>query len=74
MVEPDEATYSATVVRTLRDPALLQHLRDGAAHSAEKYSIESMVANFRSGIIKCLSADCARRKIGQSSCDNEKVS
>ena len=74
MVEPDEATYASTVVRILRDPSLLQRMRDGAAHSAGKYSVESMVANFRSGIIKCLSADCARRKIGQSSCDNEKAS
>jgi hypothetical protein len=38
----------------LKDEMKLQHLRKGALASARKYSMDVMVNNFKSGILKCL--------------------
>jgi glycosyltransferase involved in cell wall biosynthesis len=54
MTAPDVETYAQAVARLLSNPQELQLLRGGAAKSAEKYSIEAMVENFRRGIVQCL--------------------
>jgi glycosyltransferase involved in cell wall biosynthesis len=59
MVKRDPSIYADTAARVLRDPGLLWQLREGAAISARKYSIEVMVENFRIGIIRCLQSRCA---------------
>jgi glycosyltransferase involved in cell wall biosynthesis len=54
MTAPDPEVYAQAVCRLLSNPAELQMLREGAARSAEKYSIEVMVENFKRGIVQCL--------------------
>lgn len=54
MTSPDSAAYAEAVTLLLSDPKELQRLREGAANSAEKYSMEAMVENFRRGIVQCL--------------------
>jgi L-malate glycosyltransferase len=54
MTSPDSAAYAGAVTRLLSDPKELQRLREGAANSAEKYSMEAMVENFKRGIMQCL--------------------
>jgi glycosyltransferase involved in cell wall biosynthesis len=54
MTSPDSAAYAGAVTRLLSDPRELQRLREGAANSAEKYSVEAMVENFKRGIVQCL--------------------
>lgn len=54
LTAPDPEAYAQAVCRLLSNPADLQLLRDGAARSAEKYSIEVMVENFKKGIVQCL--------------------
>ena len=49
MTSPDSAAYAEAVTLLLSDPKELQRLREGAANSAEKYSMEAMVENFRRG-------------------------
>jgi glycosyltransferase involved in cell wall biosynthesis len=56
IVQPDVVAYAELVVRVLKSPGLLQALRAGAARSAAKYSMEAMVENFRSGIVRCLAS------------------
>jgi glycosyltransferase involved in cell wall biosynthesis len=56
MVQPDVLAYAELVVRVVKSPGLLQALRVGAARSAAKYSMEAMVENFRSGIVRCLAS------------------
>jgi glycosyltransferase involved in cell wall biosynthesis len=46
--------YATAVIDVLSNPYRLKALREGAAKSAEKYSIEAMVRNFHSGIVQCL--------------------
>ncbi len=52
---PDPEDYARAVTRLLSNPEELRLLREGAATSAEKYSIEVMVENFKRGVIQCLS-------------------
>lgn len=54
MVLPDAASYSAAVLSLLNDDVTLARLRQGAIESAERYTIETMVANFADGVRKCL--------------------
>lgn len=54
MTPPDPAEYARVVASLLSHPTELQLLGEGAAISAEKYSIEVMVENFRRGIVQCL--------------------
>ena len=51
----DPEAYAQAVARLLSNPQELQLLREGAAKSAEKYSIEVMVESFKRGIVQCLS-------------------
>ena len=55
MTAPDPEAYAQAVAILLSDPTELQLLREGAAKSAEKYSMEVMVENFKKGIMQCLS-------------------
>lgn len=54
LTDPNPAAYSEAVVSLLSDDQRLRALRDGAAASGERYSIEAMVENFRTGILQCL--------------------
>lgn len=54
MTEHDKEAYGRAVVEVIANPALLQELKRGALASAERYSIEDMVDNFRTGIRTCL--------------------
>jgi L-malate glycosyltransferase len=56
MVQPDVVTYAEMVVRVMKNPELLQDLQAAAARSATKYSMDAMVENFRSGIVRCLAS------------------
>jgi L-malate glycosyltransferase len=51
---PDPDAYAQAVALLLSNPQKLQLLREGAANSAEKYSIEAMVEKFKRGIVQCL--------------------
>lgn len=51
---PDPEFFACAVARLLSNPRELQQLRDGAVNSAQKYSIETMVENFKRGIVQCL--------------------
>ncbi len=55
MTPPDSEEYARAVASLLSHSTELQRLREGASNSAEKYSIEVMVENFRRGIGQCLS-------------------
>lgn len=59
MVQPDLSTYADCVAHLLTSPDLLRSMSEGATRSAAKYSIESMVENFRTGIVQCLTASGA---------------
>jgi glycosyltransferase involved in cell wall biosynthesis len=48
------AAFAEAASSVLSKPELFNQLRAGAAASAEKYSIENMAGNFRSGIRSCL--------------------
>jgi L-malate glycosyltransferase len=54
MTSPDSEAYAEAVAHLLSNPINLQRLREGAANSAEKYSMEAMVENFKRGIVQCL--------------------
>ena len=53
---PDADSYAEAISTLLSNPRALQTLREGAAISAEKYSIEAMVEKFKRGIVQCLAA------------------
>jgi glycosyltransferase involved in cell wall biosynthesis len=55
MVPRNDETYAETVVQVLGDSPLLLRLREGALRSAEKYTVDAMVENFRAGVMRCLS-------------------
>lgn len=55
----DVRSYSDTVVQLLSDRHALRNLKAGALASAQEYSIDKMVANFRRGILECLHLDAA---------------
>jgi glycosyltransferase involved in cell wall biosynthesis len=46
--------YVNAVVKGLTDDVYLQHLQQGCALSAEKYTLDNMVNNFAAGIRQCL--------------------
>ena len=54
MVSPDADAYAVAVLHLLHDDLTLARLRHGAIKSAERYNIETMVANFAGGVRKCL--------------------
>jgi L-malate glycosyltransferase len=54
MTAPHPKAYAHAVAKLLSNPRELQSLREGAAISAEKYSIEAMVEKFKQGIVQCL--------------------
>jgi len=54
LTDSNSAAYAAAISALLSDKDRLAALRDGAAASGERYSIEAMVENFRSGIVRCL--------------------
>jgi L-malate glycosyltransferase len=51
---PYPEAYARAVAKLLSNPRELQLLREGAAISAEKYSIEAMVESFKQGILQGL--------------------
>lgn len=54
LTAPNPSAYADAIASLLSNPERLRALRQGAAASAEKYSIEAMVENFRRGILQCL--------------------
>jgi glycosyltransferase involved in cell wall biosynthesis len=54
MTDPEPEAYARAVALLLSNPKEMQLLREGAANSAEKYSLEVMVENFKRGITQCL--------------------
>lgn len=52
--EHEVGVYARAVIDVLNDPCELKTLTEGAAKSAQKYSIETMVQNFHDGILRCL--------------------
>ena len=55
LISDDTAgAYAQTVVDALLDVRKLQCLRENAERSAEKYTVESMIANFAQGIVCAL--------------------
>ena len=54
VTEHHSVAYADAVVDILLHPQKLHQLQSGARLSAEKYSIEAMVENFRRGILQCL--------------------
>lgn len=63
MVQPDLSAFADCVAHLLTSPDLLRRMSEGATRSAATYSIESMVENFRTGIVQCLTASGARAKL-----------
>ena len=51
---PDLSVYADTVADVLTNRSLHARLSAGALASADQYSVETMVQNFRSGILRCL--------------------
>lgn len=47
-------TYAERVAALLADKARLEKLRQGCRESAEKYSMQSMISNFASGVVAAL--------------------
>jgi glycosyltransferase involved in cell wall biosynthesis/peptidoglycan/xylan/chitin deacetylase (PgdA/CDA1 family) len=54
ITSPRPDLYAEAVARLLSNPKELQLLREGAASSAKKYSIEAMVEKFLDGLVQCL--------------------
>ena len=50
----DAQAYADAIVEVLNTPSLMAKLRRGAADARSRYTIESMVENFRTGISQCL--------------------
>jgi glycosyltransferase involved in cell wall biosynthesis len=57
MVERDVNIYSDVAIRLLNDRDSLQRLKEGASHSGARFTIDAMVHNFRSGILRCLQSN-----------------
>jgi len=51
----DPELYAGEVVRLLKEEGRLAGMRGNALESGEKYSIETMVENFKHGIVNCFS-------------------
>lgn len=69
--EPQEEAFAEVMIRVFCEPDRLQQLKEGARASAEKYSIEVMVENFRDGIRQCL--DRPRWQSSNSKLSEEQV-
>lgn len=54
LLPADARAYAEAVLGLLADPARLRRLSDGALASAQRYSIETMVENFATGVEQCL--------------------
>jgi glycosyltransferase involved in cell wall biosynthesis len=54
MTNDDVHEYSESVVKLLTDSIVRKKLMDGCAISAKQYTVENMVDNFATGIVKCL--------------------
>jgi glycosyltransferase involved in cell wall biosynthesis len=54
MTEHDVEKYAAEIVSLFSNPALLRKLSDGALATARRYSIDTMVENFRVGVLAFL--------------------
>jgi glycosyltransferase involved in cell wall biosynthesis len=50
----DRRSYADGIIALLADKERLAAIRECAAASAEKYTLDAMVNNFRAGILKCL--------------------
>jgi len=51
---PNKEAYTQAIIRCIEDSDLFEKLQTGARESANHYSIEAMVANFRDGILKAV--------------------
>ena len=60
MTANDPRAYAEKIASLFNEPESLARLQTGARASAEKYSIEKMVANFRTGIRSCLGLNESR--------------
>jgi glycosyltransferase involved in cell wall biosynthesis len=54
LVAHDAQVFANSVLNVLSDPILMERLRRGACESGNRYTMEAMVENYRSGIHKCL--------------------
>jgi glycosyltransferase involved in cell wall biosynthesis len=54
MTADDVESYAQAVARHLTQPQVLDGLKAGCDESARKYSLSAMVANFASGVERCL--------------------
>ena len=54
IVSTDAESYASAIVNLLNDDVVRSRLVKGAVESANRYNIESMVANFANGVRKCL--------------------
>jgi glycosyltransferase involved in cell wall biosynthesis len=54
MTQPDCELYAHAVSDVLTNPALLDKLSKSAVNSSNHYTLQAMVNNFKTGIIKCL--------------------
>lgn len=52
----ETSAYAAAVVAALAAPSELSRLSRGAADSGGRYTLEAMVHNFQSGIVRCLAS------------------
>lgn len=55
LLDDTAEAFADAVLRLLREPELAARLQAGAAASAQRYSIETMVVNFAGGVRVCLS-------------------
>lgn len=63
MTDNSVAAYSDAVVQGLTDTALGAHLQAGCALAAERYTMEGMVEQFVSGVMRCLQKPVRRRRL-----------
>jgi glycosyltransferase involved in cell wall biosynthesis len=59
---PAIAPYAAALASVVRDAALRARLAEGARAAGERYSVETMIENFRRGIHRCLGAAPRRKR------------
>ncbi|HTY84484.1 MAG TPA: glycosyltransferase family 4 protein [Silvibacterium sp.] len=50
----DPEAFSTTIAETLSNPETMERLRRGAKASSKRYTMETMIENYRTGIKKCL--------------------
>lgn len=54
MTENREEAFSQNVIALLKDKDKMDALKEGCIESAEKYTLENMVCNFKDGVKRCL--------------------